>query len=126
MLQDQMPQIMRPGLLYMHDNALIHTATLVRQWMANQGYAVLQNWPPYSPDLNPIEHIWARLRDKLIPYTNGHGEIVRTTGSREGDLQEALTSAWDDIEEEYIHSVFISFNHRVDAVIAANGWYTEY
>ena len=26
----------------------------------------LVNWPPYSPDLNPIENLWKMLKAKII------------------------------------------------------------
>jgi hypothetical protein len=44
----------------MQDNASIFTARIVKDWLKEQGIEVL-NWPPYSPDLNPIEHAWKRL-----------------------------------------------------------------
>ena len=46
-----------PGYVYMQDNASIHTARKVRQWFLDNGVNVT-DWPPYSPDLNPIEHSW--------------------------------------------------------------------
>ena len=33
-----------------------HTARITKQWLAHNGIPVL-DWPPYSPDLNPIEHV---------------------------------------------------------------------
>jgi hypothetical protein len=33
------------GAIFIHDNAPIHTANIIR------------DWPPYSPDLNPIENM---------------------------------------------------------------------
>ena len=45
------------GELFMQDNAPIHTAHVVRAWFNNNGVHCLVSWPPYSPDLNPIEHL---------------------------------------------------------------------
>ena len=40
----------------MQDNASIHTSRLARDWLQEHGIEVT-DWPPYSPDLNPIEHL---------------------------------------------------------------------
>jgi transposase len=48
----------------MQDNAFIHNAHAVKKWL--QEHAIpLVDWPPYSPDLNPIKHIWHHLK-KLV------------------------------------------------------------
>ena len=49
--------ILDPGYEFMQDNASIHTATKVKWWFEERGIILLKDWPPYSPDLNPIEHI---------------------------------------------------------------------
>lgn len=41
--------------IFMHDGASIHRAEIVTQWLQEMGYTMME-WPPYSPDLNPIEH----------------------------------------------------------------------
>ena len=53
------------GYLFMQDNASIHTAHTVRDWFAAQGITTITDWPPSSPDLNPIKHIWWHLKVRV-------------------------------------------------------------
>ena len=83
-------------------------------------------WPPYSPDLNPIEHCWKRLKEKL---QNQHPELKTCGGGKaaiQAKLREVLPEVWDQIESDYLHSLCRSMCTRVNAVIQAKGWYTKY
>jgi transposase len=44
------------GYHFIQDNASIHTARKVKEWFIERGIKYI-DWPPYSPDLNPIEHV---------------------------------------------------------------------
>ena len=49
----------------MQDNAPIHTTKKVRLWFEMHRVEVME-WPPYSPDLNLIKHLWYRLKELVF------------------------------------------------------------
>ena len=53
-----------PGYLIVMDNASFHRKGIL-SLMAEKAGCSLLFLPPYSPDLNPIEHFWAWLKCKL-------------------------------------------------------------
>lgn len=45
------------------DNAPIHTAKEIDELITKRGYKSIY-LPPYSPELNPIEQLWAIVKNK--------------------------------------------------------------
>ena len=56
--------VLRPGDVVVMDNLSSHKVQGVRQRIEGAG-AELLYLPPYSPDLNPIEKAWAKLKQLL-------------------------------------------------------------
>ena len=52
---------LRPGDIVVWDNLAAHTRDVMRQAVEAAG-AVVWPLPPYSPDFNPIEKLWAKVK----------------------------------------------------------------
>jgi transposase len=53
-----------PGSVIVLDNARFHQSPTTQKLVEQAGCQLLF-WPPYSPDLNPIEHVWAAFKTRL-------------------------------------------------------------
>lgn len=119
-----LPEIVRPGFIFMHDNASVYTAQIIQALLRDLGIRVM-NWPPYSPDLNPIENLWALLKQQIY---KDHPDLERASDTVETltRLVQAAKEAWQTIRNDVIVRLSETMPHRVEAVIKADGWYTKY
>ena len=104
-------------MTFQHDNARPLVARVCQDFLANNNIVPL-DWPPYSPDLSPIEHLWDELdrhvrRRRIIP------DIL-------GQLQTALLEEWENIPMRKINALVNSMQMRIRAVINARGGHTRY
>jgi transposase len=123
-LDDQIPRCWQPGRIFMQDNASIHTAGVIKEWFDTHGISRLE-WPPFSPDLNPIENVWAILKARVLdkwPHLLGSGASQEAYEV----LAIALRHEWDNLEQEIIDNCIRSMKSRVESVRNAAGWYTKF
>jgi ribosomal protein L19 len=114
------------GYVFMQDNASIHTAHKVREWFRDHGVENVTSWPLYSPDLNPIEHIWWELKKRLYEM---FPDITRDKSESEYSrqrLESALQAIWDTLDKSQFDCLYESMPSRIEACIAADGWHTRY
>jgi hypothetical protein len=88
----------------MQDGALIYNASLLRpQWEA-WGIQFL-SWPGNSPDLNPIEHIWELLKQRIYKDNKIYTSL------------NALEAAWyttgDELSLEDINECILGLPARI-------------
>ena len=55
---------LQPGDLVIMDNLATHKVAGVREAIESAG-ARLRYLPPYSPDFNPIENMWSKIKQRL-------------------------------------------------------------
>lgn len=103
--------------IFQQDNAPVHTAGVVRNWISMQNVETL-SWPPYSPDLNIIENVWGWLTRKV--YENGRQFETKT------ELIRSIRAAWSEISLNYLESLYNSMPNRIFDVILQKGGYTKY
>lgn len=101
----------------MEDGAPIHTARVSRGWREEQGFEKLE-WPACSPDLNPIENVWAILKDAV--------QHRRIRPRNIGEMVAALNEEWVQIREEFLTRLYTSLPERIQAVITAGGGHTRW
>ncbi|GFU53553.1 transposable element Tc1 transposase [Trichonephila clavipes] len=96
------------------DNAPIHTAKIVQEWFAeHEGEVDHLHWPPQSPDLNIIEHLWGYLESKLGARFPPPSTISA--------LETALHEEWLHIPLQVVHDLFASMPRRIQSVIQSKG-----
>jgi transposase len=76
-------------------------------------------WPPNSPDLNPIETLWDKMKD----WIQEHYPEVHRSYKR---LRNAVQEAWDAITHERIKELIKEMPARCKAVIKAQGAHIKY
>ncbi|GFW46366.1 transposable element Tcb1 transposase [Trichonephila clavipes] len=92
--------------LFMDDNARPHPANIVDECFQSEDITRM-DWPAYSPDMNPIEHVWdmlGRPRPTCLP-----------------ELRRALLDEWCNILQDQIDNLILSMPRRCKACIASSG-----
>ena len=100
------------------DNAPCHKAKKTHEVLAASGMRMLEDWPPCSPDLNPIEGVWGLMKKRIAarqprPYTKSA-------------MHAAVREEWDRLQPSDWAYFIDSMPQRIRAVIEANGGPTRY
>jgi hypothetical protein len=110
---------------FMQDNAPCHKASCILKFLAKNQVPVME-WPPQSPDLNPIENLWVQLKihchQRFTELFNHPSKSLEARYHYGGVLQEI----WYTQGMELVERLIESRPRRCAAVITANGGWTTY
>ncbi|CAH1998257.1 unnamed protein product [Acanthoscelides obtectus] len=102
---------------FQQDNARPHVARVTIDFFQHNDVTLLP-WPPRSPDLSPIEHVWDMMGRRLI-------NLQRPPHTLEA-LREELVVALNEIPQEDIDHLIRSMPRRVGECVAHQGASTHY
>ena len=108
------PLVQQRNLNLQQDSARPHVARVCQDFLANNNIAPLA-WPPYSPDLTPIEHMWDELDRRVRKRRNPPTTLAR--------LRNALIDEWNNIPMRTVNALVNSIQRRIRA---ARGGHTRY
>lgn len=115
-IQGNPPVAAKPDFIFQQDNAPCHTAHICTAWFRRNGVKVL-DWPGNSPDLNPIENLWSRLKTL----------VAMRRPSNKQQLIESILASWNHvITADNLRTLVESMPRRCDAVIRSRGYPTRY
>jgi len=76
-----------------------------------------ENWPPNSPDLNPVDYsIWGALQQLVYQQTIPDLD----------NLKDVLRSCWEQISQDLINKAIDQWLSRISLVIRAKGGHIEH
>ena len=104
-------------LKLMQDGAPGHRGGETKKELEERGIIVIY-WPPYSPDLNPIERVWHIMKNYLQDNYPENMSYDR--------LRDAVKDAWEKVGRFEFETLIKSMTARCQAVIDANGLFTQY
>ncbi|GFV54542.1 transposable element Tcb1 transposase [Trichonephila clavipes] len=93
------------------DNDPKHTADICKLWVLYHCPSVIKT-PAQSPDLNPIEHVWDYLQQKLYEH-----QI-----SKKQELRKYLVEEWTKIARSFCKKLIQSMPNRLRRGHKKQGW----
>jgi hypothetical protein len=103
------------------DGLRSHTSALATacRWSYN---ITRMEWPPSSPDLNPIENCWAMLKERVRKKMEDPATRART----EAEYIALAQREWERLEWKKVDLMIERMPDRVKAVIKAKGGHSRY
>lgn len=106
-------------LILMQDGAPGHNAASTKQDLRDRGIQLVE-WPPYSPDMNPIEACWNWMKDYI---EDKWGDVEKVSYD---ELRRQVNEAWEKLPIDFLQELLASMPKRCQDVIDAEGRHTKW
>lgn len=103
----------------MQDGAPPHRSRYTLAYLRNHcpDFIPPEEWPPNSPDLNPMDYwVWGHLES--LVHANFKVETIAT-------LRERIINCWNDFPQEYISRAIHKWKYCLRKVVEMNGQQIE-
>ncbi|CAF3692682.1 unnamed protein product [Rotaria socialis] len=102
-------------MVFQQDNDPEHTSRVVKNWLDKQ--CVKRSiWPPFSPDMSPIGHLWDELERRMKKHQP----------KNQKELRETLQAEWETIGQDVTNKLVESAPNRLYECIRMKGYSTRY
>jgi len=99
------------GRILQADNHRVHYCANVKQYLDGKSVKITQDWPARSPDLNPIENLWADMARRV-------SELVPLTAD---ELEAAIWTVWKGYTDAQINGYVHGFKNKCKTVVRTQG-----
>ncbi len=96
--------------IFQQDNDPKYTSRLLKQFFVEEKICLLP-WPSCSPDLNPIENVWAILKRNIEKRNPENLE----------NLKAIIVEEWQNLDQQIIFNCIMSMTSRVQSLIERKG-----
>lgn len=104
--------------IFQQDSAPAHKAKKTQEWCKSNfpDFITSQEWPPYSPDLNPMDYsIWSILETRVCAKRHKNLEALKKSMRRE----------WDCLSPNELRPIAENFTKRLASCIREKGGHFE-
>jgi hypothetical protein len=98
--------------VFQQDNASIHTASMVNDYLRRTKITVL-DWPSNSPDINPIERVWAFIKQRLDSYSAPPNSLQ--------ELFDRVEEIWTLVSKEYLLTLYAELPSKMQMLVKTKG-----
>lgn len=113
-LADHLVVVYNSDFIYQQDNHPVHKSKKIQKYFEDNNIKTL-DWPPNSPDINPIENFWSLVKRTIIQKS-------LTNDNFEDNIRLAI----ENIDFSSIYNMISNMHVRIQKLIENNGNIIDY